>query len=371
MNRAHLPYRGLVIVLSLFSGASAIAGGIELLVWWRGSKYFPIELLLHTPFHTFVIPGVILAGLIGGTSLASGVLAWRRARAAIDATTVAGAALMIWIAAESAMFRQVVWLTFLYGGLGVAMLALGVHAGWRSGLPRHRWLIAVTAAETAGFLAPACAGILSARAGLGGLRQAALVVAAGLLEGATLGAGQAFALSFRVRRGRFAVLTALAAGSVWLCVMVPSLALRGGGVRVFRGSPLVLAVAVVAGIVLAGAALAAIGGAQWIELRHYAPRAHRWIAWTSLAWALALPLSFAPGPFVDDSTPIASQVVLWACGGMLMAYVLASVTWQGVRRLARDAPARSPRRERLGLSGWRRERPRSDYRCDPAPAQPP
>lgn len=345
MKRAQVPCRRLVVALSLFSGLSAIAGGTGLLSWSRGSEFYPLELLRYTPFRTFVVPGVILAGLIGGTSLACCVLAWRRARAAIDATIIAGAALTIWIAAESAMFRQVVWLTFLYGGLGVAMLAFGVLAGWRSGLPRHRWMIVVTAAEAVGFLVPACAGILSARAGLRGLSQAALVVAAGLFEGAALGAGQAFAFPFRVRRGRYALLTSLAAGLVWLCVMVPSVALRGGGVSVFRGGPLAVAIVVMGGIVLACVALGAIGGAQWIELRHHAPRANRWIAWTALAWALALPFSFTPGPFVDESTPVASHVVLWACGGMLMAYVMASVTWQGLRRLARTDAPRPPRRE--------------------------
>jgi hypothetical protein len=345
MNRADLPYRRLVIALSAFSGLSAIAGGIELLVWWRGSRFFPLELLRHTPFHTFVIPGVILAGVVGGTSLACCVLAWRRSRAAIDATIIAGAGLTIWIAAESAMFRQVVWLTFLYGGLGVTTLALGLHAGWRSGLPRHRWLIVVTAAEVVGFLVPAGAGIFSARAGLRGLPQTALVVAAGLFEGASLGAGQALAFPFRVRQGRYALLTALAAGLVWLCVMVPTVAFQGGGVGVFRGGPLALAIVAVGAIALAGLALAAIGGAQWIELRHHAPRAHRWIAWTALAWALALPLSFTPGPFVDEATPVASHLVLWACGGTLMAYVMANVTWQGLRRLTRGDRARPQRRE--------------------------
>jgi hypothetical protein len=339
MNRADLPYRRLVLALSAFSGLSAIAGGIELLRWWRGSRFFPLELLRHTPFQTFAIPGVILAVLIGGTSLACSLLVWRRARAAIDATVIAGAALTIWIAAESAMFRQVAWLTFLYGGLGVAMLALGVHAGWRSGLPRHRWLIVVTAAEALGFLGPACAGIFSAEAGLRGLPQVALVVAAGFFEGAALGVGQAFAFPFRVRRGRYALLTALAASLLWLCVLVPSAALQDGGVGVLRGGALAAAAVVLAALALAGVALAGVGGAQWIELRHHVPRAHRWIAWTALAWALALPLSFTPGPFVDESTPVASQLVLWACAGMLMAYVMASVTWLGLRRLARaDAP---------------------------------
>jgi hypothetical protein len=92
------------------------------------------------------------------------------------------------------------------------------------------------------------------------------------------------------------------------------------------------------GRILAGAAtaalgLAAIGSAQWLELRRHAGPARRWILWTALAWAVGLPFSFAPAPFVDESTPLASHLVLWGCGGLLMAYAMALVTWQGVRRL--------------------------------------
>jgi hypothetical protein len=77
-------------------------------------------------------------------------------------------------------------------------------------------------------------------------------------------------------------------------------------------------------------ALFAIGGAQWIELRHHRVPARRWIGWTALAWLVALPLSFAPGPLVDETTPLAAHIVLWGCGGVLMAYVMALITWRGV-----------------------------------------
>jgi hypothetical protein len=37
---------------------------------------------------------------------------------------------------------------------------------------------------------------------------------------------------------------------------------------------------------------------------------------------------------VDETTPLAAHFALWGCGGMLMALVMALVTWQGARRLA-------------------------------------
>jgi hypothetical protein len=195
----------------------------------------------------------------------------------------------------------------------------------RPGQMRERWVIAVTLAETIGYLAPAVTGIFVTRAGWPGDERAIALTAAGLVEGLALGSGQAWAFPLRLRRLRFALLTAVGAGLVWATVMSMMLLASGPSL------PLPLAVGL--GVLAALLGLGAIGSAQWLELRHHTPRAGTWIAWTALAWSLALPLSFAPGPLVDASTPPMTQVVLWSGGGLLMALVMALVTWQGVRRL--------------------------------------
>lgn len=313
--------RRIFVVLALFAASSALGGAAQLIAGRSGSALAPRALLAHTPFDSFLVPGLLLGGIVGGASAIAAVLAWRRSRAAIDAAIVAGGALTVWIAAEVAMLREASWLHAVYGALGLAMLGLAVRAAWRTRLPRHRWVIAVTAAEAAGYLAPALAGILSARAGE---PSAIAIVAAGLVEGLALGAGQAWALPFRVRRRRYALLTSLGAGAVWAGVMAM---MRIGGA-------LPPALAAIIGAAAGALALAAIGAAQWLELRRHAARAWRWIAWTALAWAIALPLSFAPSPFVDESTPLAAHVALWGAGGLLMAYAMALVTWRGVRQLA-------------------------------------
>lgn len=311
--------------LAWFSAISAIAGGALLVVFRGGSSYTPpLEVLEHTPFPDFLVPGLMLGVIIGGSSLLSAVLMGRRSRAAIDATIVAGGALTLWIVAEVAMMRTAHALHLICGAVGVSMLALGVRAAWTTRAPRHRWVIFVTVAETVGFLVPACVGILATRANLGGAAKAAVMAGAGLAEGLALGIGQSSAFPWAVRRLPYALLTSAGAGIVWLSVMATMLLAHGA-------SPPMLVVAV--GLVAGLTGLAAIGGAQWIELRHHTKAAHRWIAWSALAWVMALPFSFAPGPFVDETTPFAAHVALWACGGALMAYVMAVVTWQGVRRL--------------------------------------
>ena len=120
--------------------------------------------------------------------------------------------------------------------------------------------------------------------------------------------------------------TSLAAGVVWASVMT--------GMLVFPDPSRSFGLKLGLGIALAVVGLSAIGAAQWLELKRHVHNASRWIGWTALGWALALPWSFVPGPFVDEWTPAAAHIALWSTGGAIMAYVFALVTWQGAKRLA-------------------------------------
>jgi hypothetical protein len=317
--------RILVIALAAFTASTAIGGAALLLLFPGGSAYVPLRLLQYSPFTSFLVPALLLGIVVGGTSLACAALAWRRSRAAFDAAILAGGALTAGIVAELAMTRSLHPLHFLYGAIGVLLLGHGLRAAWGSGAPRHRWTITVTAAEWLGFLVPLSIAMITVPSDLSDLAKVELVVAAGLVEGFVLGFGQAYAFPLRVHRLRYATYTSLAAGLVWLVAMVAML----------LGQSDRAPVGLVAAVLLVGVlvALTAIGVAQWFELRHFTPAAPEWIGWTALAWALALPLSFAPGPFVDESTPISSVVALWATAGLVMAHVMARITWIGAERL--------------------------------------
>lgn len=329
-----MPYRRLLIGLAAFSTLSAVGGGLGLIARPGNDAYLPLELLRYTPFASFVVPGLLLAIAVGGSSLTCTICAWRRSRATIDVTLIAGGALSLWILAEVALLRAFHVLHAVYGGLGLALSGLGVLAALRSEQPRHRWTVGVTLAEAAGVMAPMSVAIAGYRAGLDETTLSLGVVAAGLVEGLALGSGQAWAFPLPLRRGRYALLTAVGAavvwaGVLWLRPLFESDALPRG---------LLVAVLPLAAVI----GLGAIGAAQWLELRKHAPAAHRFIGWTALAWAVALPLSFLPGPLLDESTPLPAQLALFFCGGVLMAYAMALVTWQGARGLiARRAKQRS------------------------------
>lgn len=318
-----LPGRRWLIGLSLFSAISALGGGIELIVWHAGNPHLPpLGILKHTPFGDFGVPGLILASIVGGTSLIAAYSAWRRTRSAVDLTLLAGGTLTLWIFSEVAMLRSVHWLHGVYAAVGLGILGLALRAAKHSEDARLRWIVFVTVAEAVGFLVPMSVGISLSGSTMQGL--GALIIGAGLIEGLALGVGQAWALPFRVNRWRYATLTALGAGIAWGSAMtaawVASLELPRARI---------ISVAVVAALI----GLFAIGGAQYLELQRHRPNALGWISWTALAWVLALPASFAPGPFVDASTPLWASYVLFGAGGVLMAYVMARITWHGVQHL--------------------------------------
>lgn len=61
-----------LIATQVFLGLTALGGGIEMLVWRHGGTYLPAERLDRIPFiDSYLLPGLILAGLFGLGSLVS------------------------------------------------------------------------------------------------------------------------------------------------------------------------------------------------------------------------------------------------------------------------------------------------------------
>jgi hypothetical protein len=52
-----------------FLGVTALGGGIEMLAFPQGNDYLPADMLEKIPFETFIVPGLILAGIFGLGSL--------------------------------------------------------------------------------------------------------------------------------------------------------------------------------------------------------------------------------------------------------------------------------------------------------------
>ena len=114
-------YRAL-IVLSVFSGLSAVGGGIGMMV--ADGLSMPKSFLADSPFSTYLIPGLILCVVVGGTqALASAFLIAKR-ESALLWSAVAGFGMLIWILTEIGIIHEFGWAQMIYVVAGLLQLVL-------------------------------------------------------------------------------------------------------------------------------------------------------------------------------------------------------------------------------------------------------
>jgi hypothetical protein len=119
-----------LITSELVTGAAGLAGGVLLAASPDGSllRADP-AVLAGTPFSDWRVPGVLLAGLVGGGFLLAGWWQWRGHRYARELSMAAGAGLVCFEAAELG------WIGFqplkaVFAAVGLSIIGLA----WR--LPR-------------------------------------------------------------------------------------------------------------------------------------------------------------------------------------------------------------------------------------------
>ncbi|HEY0705866.1 MAG TPA: hypothetical protein VGG33_03670, partial [Polyangia bacterium] len=112
------------IVLCLFSGVTACAGGLALALSPDGSFLrVSVALLRHAPFASFLVPGIVLGALVGIPNLiAAAALAMTRKPFAETLALVAGALLTGFIGSEMLLLRSATWLQLLYLVVGLIIV---------------------------------------------------------------------------------------------------------------------------------------------------------------------------------------------------------------------------------------------------------
>ncbi|MCS5498546.1 hypothetical protein NY547_14935 [Cnuibacter physcomitrellae] len=120
------PLRIVLIALLVFGTASALLGAV-MGVLFDGAGV-PVEYLTGSPFTSYLVPGLILGVVVGGSQAIAALALIRRARSALMASAVAGFGMLIWIFAELAIIGEYSWLQALYFSLGalqvIVVLAL-------------------------------------------------------------------------------------------------------------------------------------------------------------------------------------------------------------------------------------------------------
>ncbi len=124
----------LVLWLCVFTGLTAVFGGSALAISRGDVNGPPLTLLEHTPFKSFLVPGLLLLLVIGLGNLAAAALEARRIEKSEIAVSIAGAGLMVWIITQLALIRTVSWLQLIYFLVGAATFGCAIYL-WRV---RHR-----------------------------------------------------------------------------------------------------------------------------------------------------------------------------------------------------------------------------------------
>lgn len=123
--------RWAAIVLLAFLGVSACVGAAPMLLFPNGGGILPMSLLEHTPFDSFVIPGILLLTANGLLALAALWMVVMRKKHFGLWTGGQGCVLLGWLVIECVLLRTVVWLHYFYGAIAAGLILAGWML-WRS-----------------------------------------------------------------------------------------------------------------------------------------------------------------------------------------------------------------------------------------------
>lgn len=119
-------YRTSSVVLLLFNLVGALYGGINLVTHPDGSSIqLSLELLEHTPFDDYLLPGTVLLVVNG---LFCGFVVWKVLQNDSNFSKLIiaqGILLTGWIIIQMLLIRTVFFLHFVLGGTGLALIVLG------------------------------------------------------------------------------------------------------------------------------------------------------------------------------------------------------------------------------------------------------
>ena len=108
---------------------TAIPGGIALVTGLERNRY-PLDMLKGTPFSSYVIPGLILTVVVGGSAAVASATTALSLDAGVIASIVAGMIMMGWIVGEILILKQPfsrgTLLEAFYFAAGLAMVVLAL-----------------------------------------------------------------------------------------------------------------------------------------------------------------------------------------------------------------------------------------------------
>ena len=118
--------KALLAGLHLLVGAGAIGGGLAGMMNPQAPLGMPIELLQHSPFSDYLIPGLILFAVLGLGNLFGLYMLARQSSCWPHISSVLGLALIIFIVVQCIMLRVIDPLHVIFFGIGLLQAGLAM-----------------------------------------------------------------------------------------------------------------------------------------------------------------------------------------------------------------------------------------------------
>jgi len=117
----------LLFILLCFIAITATVSGILMISQPDGSILnLKPELLSGSPFSNYLVPGILLACIVGAVNLVAAFLNMMRHRHRYNAAIAGGAVIITWILVQVMMIGTIHWLHILYFSAG-ALVILGAY----------------------------------------------------------------------------------------------------------------------------------------------------------------------------------------------------------------------------------------------------
>lgn len=124
-------FKRILIILHLFVGVGAMAGGFSAISNPQSPMGISTEILKNSPFPDFLIPGLLLFGVIGVGNIICAGFAIKGPWYYPYISGVFGGALMVWIIVQCIMIQSIVFLHILFFSIGAVQAAMAAYLLFR------------------------------------------------------------------------------------------------------------------------------------------------------------------------------------------------------------------------------------------------
>lgn len=83
-----------------------------------------VDLLKTSPFKNFLVPGIVLTVLVGGTNLLAAFFNMKRSANRYNWALAGGVMISGWTVVQMILINTIFWLQFVYLGIGIVIMLI-------------------------------------------------------------------------------------------------------------------------------------------------------------------------------------------------------------------------------------------------------